>query len=348
MHHAPHHRGGMLPPMHPTIEAIAQPTKFAGPGGRGRRHHGFGGGPGHGHGWWGGHHSSPGHRGGWHPRQGRRPRGSGSEGEPSVVVSTWRTDNTVMTRVVREGNQSRMSYTAKIAQELALQVIQSEEINPSETEVLDFGFESGGKPTDALSLFIRQSLTSSTEFNASIVLQPHVKSVVGAAVSASAVGAYNDHATRAHVSPDAMQAIALPFMGHLSSLKGKLFDVIVVSQPIDQRPDIAIVLPALAAQFLKPGGSLFVTVLDMNKSPVVSAADGNPESPAEEDAYEDQRVEAIFHDAALEGFELIANDAYGAGHNEPGRLFFAVGYKPVPEDFDLVDDDMSTTASSTA
>lgn len=203
---------------------------------------------------------------------------------------------------------------------MALQVIESEEIEASETEVLDFGFEAG-------------------DFQVSCSLQPHVKSVIGAAINPTAVEAFTEYARKAGLSEDQMHAIALPHMSDLAPLKGKQFDVIVVSQPLDQRPDIVSTIPMLASQFLKPGGALYVAALDMNWLPPPPPFLGHHHRyPGKEGHdFDDSAIKKLFEEAGLEAYELRVVDTYGSNPLEPGKLYVATGYKAVGDDFSIVD-----------
>ncbi|KAH7107271.1 hypothetical protein BKA62DRAFT_667460 [Auriculariales sp. MPI-PUGE-AT-0066] len=217
-------------------------------------------------------------------------------------------------------DENRHSHGAQIAQELALQVIGQDIIaSGGEVDILDFGFESG-------------------EFYGSRVLQPHVNSVVGTGVNASAIEAFGAYAASGGLTPEKMRAIAMPYMGHLSSLEDMQFDVIIITQPIDQRPDISNVIPALAAQVLKPGGALYVAVLDMSWPPRIRG---------QGEAYESPRVEALFEEAGLEAFELTIVDSYGMTPFEPGQLYIARGFKNIRDDFSVIDSDAASTVAST-
>jgi hypothetical protein len=162
------------------------------------------------------------------------------------------------------------------------------------------------------------------------VLQPHVKSVIGAAISGEGVEAFTSYTTAAGLDPEKMRAINLPYMGHLSSLEDKQFDLIIISQPIDQRPDIASVIPALTTQFLKPGGALYVAVLDMSWPPHGYKGD--------EDNFQHPRLNDLFGQARLEAFMLEAVGSYGMTPFEPGVLYVAKGYKRTGDDYSVVDD----------
>lgn len=282
-------------------------------------HHGGPGGPRGGRGFLGrgGPRGLPGHggRGGWrHHPYGHSLREEFFFDGRTRVHNVW---------THRDGNdhegEEELPHAYKIAQELALEVIEQAQLNPETTTVLDFGFDTTGESITRRVPVTSSNLPTLLGFLASRVLQPHVKSLVGLAIDNSAVDAYNNHATTSNITAEQMRAIRLPFMGHLSSLEGQLFDIILCGQPIEQRPDIADVVPALA-QFLKPGGTLFVVTLDL--------AIRHWSAEEEATSQHSEHIQEIFRLAGLEAFTINAVDSYGFSPAEPGVLFVAKAIKP--------------------
>ncbi|EJD46177.1 hypothetical protein AURDEDRAFT_136992 [Auricularia subglabra TFB-10046 SS5] len=221
------------------------------------------------------------------------------------------------------GDDNEPSHAEKIAQELALEIIERAKLDPLTTDVLDFGFDTNG-------------------FFASRILQPHVRALVGAAIDARAVDAYDTYANQSNLGPEQMRAVRVPHMGDLGALGGRLFDVILVAQPIEQRPDVAAAIPALA-QALRPGGMLFIVSLDMSASARagpfgfgfgfgpgfgLGAGFGGPAEEPNDHLHPDrERIQALLSDAGLVTADLARVDSYGFASNEPGRLFVARGVK---------------------
>ena len=191
-------------------------------------------------------------------------------------------------------------------------------------------------------------------FYASRVLQPHVKSLVGVAIDGKAVDAYDQYANQSNLAPEKMHAVGVPYMAHLTSLEGKLFDIILVSrpcsfypqnfhantirqcaQPIEQRPDVASVIPMLT-QLLKAGGILFLVSLDMSSR--TGSARGDDEEELANPEHE--RIRELFTESNLVTTDIDHIDSYGYAANEPGMLFVAKGVKPpVGEDASTIDGD---------
>jgi hypothetical protein len=122
-------------------------------------------------------------------------------------------------------------------------------------------------------------------------------------------------------------------MGHIASLESHTeLDVAVISQPLNQRPDIEQVLPALVAQCVRAGGTVYAAVLD----------------PFGESEYRNDRLRKLFEEAGLEAFELIPIETYGDAAGESGRLYVARGLKVAVDDWHTVDGDTTSETMADA
>lgn len=273
-------------------------------------------------------HGGPGHRGGPAGRGGLGRGGLGRGGagwrhHPPPHPYGFRPFGELPRGRNAPGGEDEPSHAQKIAQELALEVIERAKLDPLTTDVLDFGFDTNG-------------------FFASRILQPHVRALVGAAIDARAVDEYDQYASQSNLAPEQMRAMRVSHMGDLGALGGRLFDVILVAQPIEQRPDIAAAIPALA-QALRPGGMLFIVSLDISASGRAGAFGfgagagagfgfgfgfGGPAEDPNDHLHPDrERIQALLSDAGLVTADLARVDSYGFAPNEPGRLFVARGVK---------------------
>lgn len=301
------HQGSPLHPSHPPH--MPPPPFFM----HGGIHHG--GGVGGGFGFW--HHAHMfdfnGGRGRPGPRWGRRGGHRGGRAGPydsgrgrSFREEFYDDGLHRVHNVWLEHEDGVLPHTQKVAQELALEIMEQTELDAGTTTVLDFAFDA-------------------TAFFASRVLHPHVKSLLGVAIDDGAVQAYNSY------SPDAqMHAVRVPFMGHLSSLDGRLFDIVLCAQPIEQRPDVADVIPALT-QFVKPGGSIFLVTIDLTVRSLES------EEPYGSN-YE-TRILELFRQAGLESSSIASVDSYGFSPAEPGVMYVARAVKPQDGDTSTIDED---------